>query len=211
MDNTEKQIRTLERLYYGFDLYTEKVKKEYPGIQCRSGCSLCCLVDGSPPATAIEWLYLEQLIKKQNIQKIYINTQKVLDKITSDLKAKVSEKPKLPCPLLDSEGGCSVYTHRPLICRLFGYTAKPIPLIKKRDTENYIYTCLMEIFRWKEERNSIINLRNKDDFVNILNQINLESEFKSSHLLLSWICNFLAINGYNLKNASNVNFIKFRT
>lgn len=30
-----------------------------------------------------------------------------------------------PCPLLDGDGGCSIYAHRPLVCRAYAVTSPP--------------------------------------------------------------------------------------
>ncbi len=84
-------------------------QKEY--IFCKKGCSLCC-ENGDYPLSQIEFEYLmdgfknlnagEQSIIKENIEKIKQEKQELYK-----------------CPFLINNA-CSVYSHRPFVCRTFG-------------------------------------------------------------------------------------------
>lgn len=106
-------------------------------IECSKGCSACC-------RALFEISLLDAALLQQGFQQLESNTQQqVLAKAQSrktllqqqwpDLKhpyilnrlphndwEEMPEDDPTPCPLLDNNGACLLYRHRPLICRLHG-------------------------------------------------------------------------------------------
>ena len=84
-------------------------QKEY--LFCKKGCSLCC-EQGDYPLSQIEFEYLmEYFIKLDDDTKTLINQNiKKIKEINEDLYS---------CPFLINHS-CSVYSHRPFVCRTFG-------------------------------------------------------------------------------------------
>lgn len=74
----------------------DNLRKQIPFFKCISGCTLCC---GPVPFSKIE---------------------------RKAIKGKKKEVVKgLSCPYECSKG-CSIYEHRPIICRLFGVVNSPL-------------------------------------------------------------------------------------
>jgi len=72
--------------------------REIPAFECVDGCTACC---GPVPFSEIE-------AERVGLEQIEGSTE-------------------LTCPFVE-DGGCSVYEHRPFICRLFG-TAPQVPAL----------------------------------------------------------------------------------
>ncbi len=78
-------------------------------IQCRAGCSECC--QQSFRVTALEGEVLRA----------------GLEQLAPELRAQILERARryepdtrTPCPALSDEGRCTLYEHRPRICRKYG-------------------------------------------------------------------------------------------
>ena len=84
-------------------------QKEY--VCCKEGCSLCC-ESGNYPITNLEAEFLKEG---------YTSLPEELKKEISLKITKLKENPQemYECPFLINKR-CSVYEHRPLICRTFG-------------------------------------------------------------------------------------------
>ena len=88
-------------------------QKEY--VCCKEGCSLCC-ESGNYPITNLEAEFLKEgytLLPEELKKEISL-------KIT---KLKENPQEMYECPFLINKR-CSVYEHRPLICRTFGLIQK---------------------------------------------------------------------------------------
>lgn len=118
-------LNDLMRLYSELDGAIEKFI-ERTGLTCPGGCRICC----DTPATKIEATVFELLP-----QAIIACHQGRAEYWLSILAQGDSEA---RCVFLDhnlSQGGCSIYQYRPLLCRLFGFAAvldkdaRPLPLV----------------------------------------------------------------------------------
>lgn len=100
-------------------------------IQCRKGCSKCCsqifritLLDG--------WIISEHLRSLPEARR-------------NELKHKASEYEEgLPCPALGTEGECTIYESRPVICRRFG-----MPIYDYKNPAN-VYACELNFAQGEE-------------------------------------------------------------
>lgn len=80
---------------------------------CRRGCDSCCrrLAD-VPRLSEREW------------ESLQVGLEKLSPGAYEDVGRRVRALPgsgPMICPLLDSEGACLVYEHRPLACRAYGF------------------------------------------------------------------------------------------
>lgn len=104
------------------------------GLQCRRGCTACCsqLFD----VTLLEAAYISRHLRRLPREKqtelrrrahaYRPQRQKLLEGRAGERWAQQVEGRlpleglRLPCPALDSDGSCSIYEARPLVCRKFG-------------------------------------------------------------------------------------------
>lgn len=116
LENLRLYKRYLNTVQSLLDKYFEE-QKEY--LCCKKGCSLCCET-GRYPYSQVEFDYLMsgffslersvQIEIAQNIKLLKNEYEKSEDK----------EHFMYRCPFLNSEGLCSVYEFRGIICRTFG-------------------------------------------------------------------------------------------
>lgn len=107
------KVREVEKVFA--DLEKEmNVLRQSSGLHCIAGCGKCCFkadIEASP----VEFLpYALHLIRNDKIEQVYAGLQK-----------NTSTQCTLFAPVLgsDTNGNCSEYPYRGLICRLFGFTA----------------------------------------------------------------------------------------
>jgi Fe-S-cluster containining protein len=90
--------------------------KRVARIDCLSKCQRCCETAGSVEASPFEMLPLSIHLWKKGKAEAFLEQLMKVD-------------PEGPCillnrdPALSSKGGCRYYSLRPLICRLFGFSA----------------------------------------------------------------------------------------
>jgi Fe-S-cluster containining protein len=139
----EEKVNEVTKIYYLVDAAVHQFKKE-SGLRCLRFCSRCC---GNPQITAtiLEFLPLAYWLHKK--------------KLSQDWLVKVKEsqtKNEERCILLrflkyrQNIGRCLAYKMRPLVCRLFGFSAvldknrQPVlvtcQLIKRCFNEDYLKT-----------------------------------------------------------------------
>ncbi len=128
----QDQLRKLDR-------WAESVAAGHPGlIPCHSGCSGCC--HGPFDISAADTLLLREglaalpaptreavrtrgkllLAKIGKLEPEWTAPWDLRD-IDADRFDEIAEElSEEPCPMLDDEGACTVYEHRPLICRIMG-------------------------------------------------------------------------------------------
>lgn len=104
-DNFEKFLAVLEDDLHKIFEY----QKEY--IVCKKGCSFCC-EEGDYPLSEIEFKYLMLAYDELSIE--------LKNKIQQNIEAIKKEKKEFySCPFLVDKT-CSIYSHRPFVCRTFG-------------------------------------------------------------------------------------------
>ena len=117
--------RRLEGCFPGLDQLSEVYDdlerqiaefKRGAGIECLQGCTFCCATAKFVEATIFEMLPLSLHFWEEG------RAPEILEKLEGI-------HPEAPCillnpnPLDEPSGGCSYYRFRPLICRLFGFSA----------------------------------------------------------------------------------------
>lgn len=120
-----------EQFMLAVNAINQRLQKMHPSIPCQSGCSRCCENHLNPMLTTTEWQWIEAALRT----------------LSADVQAQIQEQLKKKhngtssrCPLLIA-GQCSVYSVRPLDCRLQGYSlAKTQP-----------FTCQEEQLRMSHE------------------------------------------------------------
>ena len=107
---------TANIVHKAFEMRTA-VTPEAESVACRKGCSHCCmnLVTVSP----VEVLALAEHIKSRPDAADLMEKTRIAaaDVPVNDVASRKSMR--LPCPLLDNQGACSVYDARPLTCRAY--------------------------------------------------------------------------------------------
>lgn len=119
----EDLFRAMEQLYLGIDQLIDSLaimaEKQNRPIHCKKGCSYCC--HQAVFANSYELHYLGNFIQNHldsfGIQQIKKEAA-AKNKATSKLGEKSVLNYKSPCPLL-KDGTCSVYTARPMACRIY--------------------------------------------------------------------------------------------
>ena len=106
-------IEKYEKFLTDFDTKLKSFfERDFSMIKCKKGCSLCC-TNGNYPLSQLEMSYLmrafAKLGKEQN-EKVKTNIKTLLNK---------QNLSTYTCPFL-LNGECSVYSHRPIICRVHG-------------------------------------------------------------------------------------------
>lgn len=112
------QRRALEALYAQVEARAAALSSARATWPCRRGCDHCCRHLAAPlPVSGPEWAYLwegfQQLCAQQQAQ--------VRERVAR--MAETGATRPYTCPLLDpASGACSVYAHRPLSCRSYGFS-----------------------------------------------------------------------------------------
>lgn len=100
----------LRRHLQVIDSDVEPVVERYRAhIECAKGCSDCC----------------QQTFRVSHLEGAYLREglAALPDEVRSDILQRASAytpDERQPCPVLSTEGGCRIYTHRPRICRKYG-------------------------------------------------------------------------------------------
>jgi Fe-S-cluster containining protein len=128
---TVGEAPSAQDLYGLIDQVTAHVASCVPSVACRAGCIACCSSE-LPAVTSLEWrvLYRHVLTLPEETQArirqmaaLLRPLQPVLARHRALMMAEsdeVGQTPALQCPFL-IDGGCSVYAHRGLVCRTYGY------------------------------------------------------------------------------------------
>jgi Fe-S-cluster containining protein len=120
------KIRKVERLFKKLDQESEKFGKQSK-LRCLTNCNLCCLKEGLE-ANVLEFLPLANYLVKNNLHE---EALKLLDTNPEHcINLAKSQDP-------GKTAGCSIYTQRGLICRLFGFSA-----VRDKNSKLAIYTCV---------------------------------------------------------------------
>ncbi len=87
-------------------------------IACKKGCSVCCqakVLVVAPEVLRIA-AHLRKTLPEEALGELLARVKAADDK-TRGLSRAARAEAHVPCPLLDGEGGCSVHSVRPLVCR----------------------------------------------------------------------------------------------
>lgn len=119
------KIRKVERVFKDLDKETEKFSNQ-SGLKCLANCNLCCLKKGLE-ANVLEFLPLANYLVKNNLHEAALE---LLDQEPEHcINLAKTQAPGVTA-------GCSIYEHRGLICRLFGFSA-----VKDKNQNLSVYTC----------------------------------------------------------------------
>ena len=153
------------------DNWFQRCLEQHPDlIACRNGCSECCR--GLFDITLLDALYLRrgfdalpEPLKTGLVQASFRRLEQLtnenpafeepwlLNSIPeSDWDALMPEEDETPCLLLSKTGGCLVYEHRPMTCRLNG-----IPLIDVSGEELFDEWCTLNFT--EEDPRALTELR----------------------------------------------------
>ena len=114
------------------DTHFRRVLDEQPGaMECRLGCTLCCQglfeISAADLVVLMEGLrqldpqVLDHLVRKSR-ESIERFDHPVLSSLDEAERREFFDGPAAgeSCPALSAEGACTIYAHRPLLCRTFG-------------------------------------------------------------------------------------------
>ena len=115
----------------------EDIYELIPDLMCAKGCYACCKNFGVPSRTEVEDKRIKEFLQQHS--------------------RPLGEAQGKTCPYLDedlSEGGCSIYPVRPLICRLYGtspnYLCKmgvtPVRLLQEDEEEDIFHLYQKNFF-----------------------------------------------------------------
>lgn len=119
------KIRKVERIFKQLDKETEQFVRK-SGLRCLTNCNLCCLKEGLE-ANVLEFLPLANYLVKNNLHEAALDLLETNPQHCINL-SKNQEK--------GITAGCSIYEHRGLICRLFGFSA-----VRDKNAQLAMYTC----------------------------------------------------------------------
>lgn len=87
-------------------------------IACRRGCSTCCQAKVLVVAPEVIRIgaFLRRTKTAQDLTQLLERIRET-DALTRGLSRDARAEAHVPCPLLDTDGGCSVHDVRPLVCR----------------------------------------------------------------------------------------------
>lgn len=87
-------------------------------IACSKGCSFCCYAKVLVVAPEVFRIaaHLRESLDAEALGRL-LDRAREADEKTRGLTRAARAEARLPCPLLDAEGGCSAHAARPLVCR----------------------------------------------------------------------------------------------
>ena len=111
MSNSYEQY---QRLQARVDAFGQTIGQRYPmQITCHAGCDGCCYQQFT--VFPVEAHHLMQAVTRLALEA----RQRLLARLQQDDPWRIIDTPT-PCVLLE-QGRCSLYEHRPLICRIHGF------------------------------------------------------------------------------------------
>ena len=134
--HTDNVMNAYHELVAEINQDVERIREEYGGVPCPSDCFQCCLNTSTIPISEVEARDLKTALDalpqeiRTHIRQKALQTIEVLEAegYTSEKMVKdsgmqaievVKGKSFGECPMLIG-GVCSVYDHRPVICRVWG-------------------------------------------------------------------------------------------
>lgn len=120
-----KKIRQVEQVFKQLDKETQKFAKQ-SNLRCLTNCNLCCLKKGLE-ANVLEFLPYAWYLVKNNLH------EQALDLLDTEPEHCIN---LAKTQIEGITAGCSVYEHRGLICRLFGFSG-----VQDKNGKLSVYTC----------------------------------------------------------------------
>lgn len=138
MTASDRLLGRYRRLISEIDVWFSACSAAFPEqITCSSGCSACCrglfeisLLDAALLQQGFAHLPMDiqqQVLSKARTRRAQLQHQwpelappYILNRLPHSDWEEMPEDDLTPCPLLDDNGNCLVYRHRPLICRQHG-------------------------------------------------------------------------------------------
>ncbi len=119
------KIRKIERIFNQLEKESVKFGKQ-SGLRCLTNCDICCRKKGLE-ANVLEFLPFAYYLVKNDLH------DAALDLLDSNPEHCINlAKTQAP----GQTAGCSVYEHRGLICRLFGFSG-----VRDKNARLAVYTC----------------------------------------------------------------------
>jgi len=152
----KEKVGQIEAVFAGLDEDISRFQKE-TGLGCISGCGACCKKPDIE-ATVLEFLPLAYHLFKTN------RDVEVLEKLES-----TNNEP--PCTFFfsilpsNNAGLCTIYLHRGLICRLFGFSAT-----KDKEGLPVLATCKIIKTELSEKYKAAVKSIDEGGFVPVMNQ-----------------------------------------
>ena len=171
-----EKIRKVERVFKQLEKETQEFGKQ-SNLKCLTNCNLCCLKKGLE-ANVLEFLPLAHHLVKNNLH------DAALDLLETEPEHCINLAKN---PALGQTAGCSVYEHRGLICRLFGFSA-----VQDKNARLSVYTCAHIKHEYPDE------FKRASEFINNGMNIPLVTDF---YYQIYFIDNQMA-NDYNPINVS---------
>ncbi|CAA7623532.1 hypothetical protein MCP1_40113 [Candidatus Terasakiella magnetica] len=117
----ETVIAAIRRIYEQFDALAETLPKEITvegevrALACKVGCTACCHQSVNVTAGQV------MVVKAYILRHLKGDLPKIASRLRHTRKGlgETMGAVGVRCPLLDQEGGCTVYEARPLSCRAF--------------------------------------------------------------------------------------------
>lgn len=124
-----------EQLGLAGDLAFERMQHEYTdAVQCKRGCTDCChALFGLFPIEAAflrdrfakldPALQQEVLKRADQAEEQLTKFQAMMNEAHADdpgMQAYAMARERIRCPLLNDQGDCDLYAHRPVTCRIYG-------------------------------------------------------------------------------------------
>jgi hypothetical protein len=107
--STREKFQALNQIYADFDDRSRPFKEN---AVCRRGCAFCCTHMGS-----VDVVTLEALAIREHMATLPKPLRRRLDQRISQDQRHKGKKALTPCPFLNKNDTCAVYTVRPFSCR----------------------------------------------------------------------------------------------
>ncbi|MCL2688243.1 MAG: YkgJ family cysteine cluster protein [Chitinispirillia bacterium] len=160
------------------DYQRETLSANKKQASCAKGCGLCCyhwVEDVNSFEIQIIADYIKTQLPPRQVKNIteacrkdiaaMENLEKIVDKKFAALKPQTQIDPSFillssfyqlerPCPLLTPAGECSIYTVRPITCRIYMSLAEPIRCAPSNINDGEVVTCVLDL---QEEANALLD------------------------------------------------------
>jgi uncharacterized protein len=170
------KIRKIERVFNQLDKETTKFGNQ-SGLKCLTNCDLCCRKKGLE-ANVLEFLPFAYYLVKNNLH------EAALDLLETNPEHCINlAKTQVP----GQTAGCSIYAHRGLICRLFGFSG-----VRDKNAKLAVYTCSLMKNEFAAEYKQTMERINSDMHIPVVSDFYYQIYYIDPQLA----------NDYNLINVS---------